>query len=280
MGESTAIAWTDHTFNPWMGCTKVSPGCDNCYAEALGKRTGRVDWGDEAERVPTSDAYWRNPIKWNTAAEAARQRHRVFCASLADVFEDRDDLHSLRLRLWALVESTPWLDWQVLTKRPENVHGLVMERWNFGGWPHNLWIGTTVEDQERAEQRIPVLLTIPAPVRFLSCEPLLGPLDLGLVDHSSHERDYDGGYTYICLDCSTEDESVRWFVRDPTPIQWVICGGESGPGYRPLDLDHARSLRDQCVAGGVPFFFKQVGGRTPKAGGDVLDGQTWKQFPS
>lgn len=249
MGTDTTIAWTDHTFNPWMGCSKVSPGCDHCYAEALGKRTGRVQWGDEAERVVTSAAYWRNPIKWNVAAEAEGRRHRVFCASLADVFEDRDELHAPRIRLLGLIESTPWLDWQLLTKRPENVRRLVMERWNFGAWPCNLWIGTTVEDQQRANERIPELLAIPAVVRFLSCEPLLGPLDLS-----------------------------RWLGRRPG-IDWIICGGESGAGHRPLNLDHARDLRDQAHAAGVAYFFKQVGGRTSKAGGDQLDDNTIKEFP-
>lgn len=252
MGTQTAIGWTDHTFNPWMGCTKVSPACDHCYAEAIGKRTGRVQWGDDAERVPTSDSYWRNPLKWNVAAEGEGRRHRVFCASMADVFEvGKDGLSPLRSRLFDLIERTPWLDWQLLTKRPENARVLT-SCWGNLWSVHNAWLGTTVENQEYADLRIPYLVDTGARVRFLSCEPLLGPIDLS-----------------------------PW-LRSPdiTPwIDWVIVGGESGPGHRPLNLDHARQIRDQCVESGVPFFFKQVGGRTPTAGGHLLDGRTWNEFP-
>ena len=248
MGEATAISWTNHTFQPWMGCSHVSPGCDNCYAEALGKRTGRVKWGDDAERVMMSEAYWLNPIKWNAAAKKAGRPALVFCASLADVFEDRPELAEPRARLFHLIAETPWLIWQLLTKRPENVRRLWPMWWLFDRWPENVWIGTTVEDQERADERIPKLLEIPARVRFLSCEPLLGPLDLS-----------------------------RWLKIGG--IGWIIVGGESGPGHRPLDLDHARDVLHQARAADVPAFFKQVGGRTPTAGGDELDGRRWKDFP-
>jgi protein gp37 len=258
MGESTAIAWTDHTFNPWQGCTKVSPGCDHCYAEALGKRTGRVEWGDAAARVPTSDAYWRNPLKWNRDAEAgvpgARGpigRHLVFCASMADVFEDRPELDEQRARLFDLIGQTPALDWQLLTKRPENVMDMVPWGDGMATWPPNVWLGTTVEDEDRALERTRILDDIPAHVRFLSCEPLLGSLG-SRMDVATHLAGID----------------------------WVIVGGESGPRHRPLNLDHARTIRDACVFLDIPFFFKQVGGRTPKAGGDLLDGETWKQFPT
>lgn len=267
MGETTAIAWTDHTFNPWMGCTKVSPGCDHCYAEGLGKRTGKVQWGDDAERVVTSDAYWRNPSKWNTVASAERRRHRVFCASMADVFEDRDELDQHRYRLFSLIEQTPWLDWQLLTKRPQNVLDMVPTDWWANGFPANVWIGTTVEDQERAEERIPHLLTIPARVLFLSCEPLLGRVELRHLWNWCPEHDTAGGF---CV--QRRHPGVRW-------IDWVIVGGESGPGHRPLDLDHARFIQGQCNEWGVPMFFKQVGGRTPTAGGDLLDGVMHKEFP-
>lgn len=246
MGSTTAISWTDHTFNPWWGCQRVSPGCEHCYAEAFAKRVGSKVWGKAAPRRFFGDKHWAEPLRWNRAAEAAGQRRRVFCASMADVFEDRPDLNAPRARLFNLIDSTPWLDWQLLTKRPENVAHLVPELWRRGGWPPNVWLGTTVEDQRRAEERIPRLLDHPAAVRFLSCEPLLGAVDL---------------------------------TREPTHIDWVIVGGESGPKHRPLDLGAARSLRDQCVSAGVPFFFKQVGGRTPTTGGDQLDGETWKQFP-
>lgn len=265
MGEQTAIAWTDHTFNPWMGCTKVSPACDHCYAEALGKRTGRVQWGDDAERVVTSDAYWRNPLKWDAQAADAGMSARVFCASMADVFEDRPELIEPRRRLFDLIERTPHLTWQLLTKRPENVMRLAPQWWTYpdGGrpgslWPAHVWVGTTIEDQQRANERIPHLARVPAPVRFVSCEPVLGPIDL----------------------------REPWIVPEHAPmgdgidfIDWVICGGESGGHHRPLDLEHARSLRDQCREARVAFFFKQVGGRTPTAGGDLLDGVQHKNFP-
>lgn len=257
MGETTAIAWTDHTFNPWMGCTKVSPACDHCYAEALGKRTGKVQWGDDAVRVVTSDGYWRNPIKWNAAAEKAGERRRVFCASMADVFEHRPELVEPRARLLDLIDETPALDWQLLTKRPENVCRMLGE-----DVPFNIWIGTTVEDQEHAEERIPHLLDAPAAVRFLSIEPLLGPIDL---------RPWLRRISPEAASEFTWDTSKR--------IGWVIVGGESGAGHRPLDLDAARVIRDECRRWGVPFFFKQVGGRTPAAGGDELDGERIKEFP-
>lgn len=250
MGTTTEIAWTDHTFNPWIGCTRVSPGCKNCYAEARDARYGEGLWGKDAPRRVTSDQNWRQPIKWNRAAEADRERRRVFCASLADVFEDRPDLLISRGRLFGLIAETPWLDWQLLTKRPENVRRLVPLPWVGipGAWPANVWIGTTVEDQTRADERIPHLLRIPAAVRFLSCEPLIGRVDI---------------------------DGMTW--RD---IGWCIVGGESGPNYRALDIDHARNLRDQCNQYDVPLFFKQVGGVTPKAGGHLLDGIEHREFPT
>ena len=278
MGESTAIGWTDHTFNPWWGCARVSPGCEHCYAEAFAKRTGHAVWGKSSDRRFFGDKHWAEPLKWNAAAEQAGRPALVFCASMADVFEDRRDLDETRARLFELIPETPWLIWQLLTKRPEHVLDLVPDRWKRSTeippgivtqvatvhhpsrWPSNCWIGTTVEDQRRAGERIPLLIDVPAPVRFLSCEPLLGRVDL-----------------------SGPGIPLVWLGGDPrfdAALHWVIAGGESGPGHRPLDLDHARALRDQCRTAGVPFFFKQVGGRTPTAGGDLLDGKQWKQFPS
>lgn len=279
MGEQTAIAWTDHTFNPWMGCSKVSPGCDHCYAEALGKRSGKVQWGDDAERVVTSDAYWKNPFKWNAVAEAHGVRHRVFCASLSDVFENRDELVEPRARLWNLIASTPSLDWQLLTKRPQNA--LDLTPWT-GPWPANIWIGTTVEDQERAEERIPHLLKIPAAVRFLSCEPLLGPVDLSLwlnlewmdaLRLPGAPLSFRGEGGWGC-------EMFATLAGERPSIDWVIVGGESGPGYRWMDIEHARDLRDQCLAAEVPFFFKQWGGRFPHSHGHLLDDVAYREFPT
>lgn len=297
MGEVTKIAWTDHTFNPWMGCSHVSPGCDHCYAEALGKRTGRVEWGDEAARVVTSPGYWRNPEKWNRAALEAGRPALVFCASLADVFEDRPELVEPRARLFEIIEATRALEWQLLTKRPENVRRLVPSSWletddvlawqhsepirRVPRWPENVWIGTTVEDQQRADDRIPALLEIPAPVRFLSCEPLLGPLDLSpwlnleWMDALRPPGDPvsfrgEGGWGL---------EMFSALAGRRSGIRWIIVGGESGPRYRPLDLGHARDVLDQGRAAEVPVFFKQVGGPTPAAGGDEIDGRRWKEFP-
>lgn len=272
MGASTAIAWTDHTFNPWWGCARVSPGCNHCYAETFAKRTGHDLWGKGGERRFFGDKHWAEPIRWNRQAEADGRRHRVFCASMADVFEKRADLTEHRERLFRLIEDTPWLDWQLLTKRPENIARLAPDRWN-AGFPENVWIGTTVEDQQRAQQRIPVLLAVPVATRFLSCEPLLGPVDLS---------------RWLGLEWSEIGECwgidmFSWLQGEWGPargISWVIVGGESGPHHRPLDLDHARTLRDQCLAADVPFFFKQVGGRTPTAGGDLLDGVAYKEFPA
>jgi protein gp37 len=277
MGVETAIGWTDHTFNPWWGCVRVSPGCNHCYAETFAKRTGNDVWGKSADRRRFGDKHWNEPVKWNRKAEQDGVRRRVFCASMADVFEDRADHEEDRERLWELIEATPHLDWQLLTKRPENVLDMVPADWlggveEWSGWPGNVWIGTTVEDQQRADERIPFLVNIPAPVRFLSCEPLLDSVWLG--EALGYERGRSGyrdldGYWH-------EEEPDGW---DPQ-IDWVIVGGESGPKHRPLDLDWARFLREQCDAAGVPFFFKQVGGRTPKAGGDLLDGEQIVAFPS
>lgn len=265
MGENSGIQWTHHTFNPWVGCQRVSPGCTNCYAEAYDKRVGgrpksqRADpnvpelrWGPKAPRVRTSPANWRQPLKWNAAAKAAGARHRVFCSSLADVFEDRRDVDAARADLVDLISRTTSLDWLLLTKRPENVLPLlraidgvdgatvravnVAQRWVAGTPPPNVWLGTTVEDQQRANERIPALLEVPARVRFLSCEPLLEPVDLSKVQAVSETFD--------------------------SPLlkpDWIIIGGESGPGARPFDLSWARSLVRQARSAGAAPFVKQLG---------------------
>jgi protein gp37 len=256
MGENTKIEWATHTFNPWTGCTKVSPACKNCYAEAWAKRSGLVKWGDTVERRRTSDANWREPVKWNSRAREAGERPRVFCASLADVFENRPELTPWRADLLKLIYDTPHLDWLLLTKRPENwrdaideaceyAHGDTWESmWTQGEAPENVWIGATVENQEQADKRIPELLKIPARVRFLSCEPLLGPIQLGVSFVGGSFALYDYG-------------------EPGSKFHWVIAGGESGPRARPLHPDWARSLRDQCKAAGVPFFMKQMTKKTP-----------------
>lgn len=270
MGQDSKIEWTHHTFNPWWGCVRVSPGCEHCYAETFAKRVGLNVWGPAktTERRLFGEKHWAEPLKWNKQAGQAGERRRVFCASMADVFEEHPQIETERWRLWDLIEETPALDWLLLTKRPENIIANTA-RWApwgpIGKWPDNIWIGTTVENQEQAEKRIPILLNVPARVRFLSCEPLLGPVDL---DQAA--RHPDG------------TRRPNWGLG----IHWVICGGESGHGARPMNPEWARSLRDQCQAAGVAYHFKQWGeyrdgARLGKhAAGRLLDGREWNEYPA
>ncbi len=272
MAKETKLEWVHHTFNPWWGCVKLSPACKNCYAEAWAKRVGSRVWGDDAERRFFSDKHWAEPLRWNRDAEAAGERRRVFCASMADVFERRSELDPWRAKLAGLIEATPQLDWLLLTKR----HDLVQQLAPWREWPANVWLGMTVENQEWARQRIPRLIEIPAVVRFLSCEPLLSPLDLS-----------------------------RWLGDS---IHWIVAGGESGAKARPTHPNWFRSLRDQCLATGAAFHFRKWGHWSPvapaqpsrrkrytfsnsdqspttmwavgmHASGRELDGTTWNQVP-
>ena len=243
--ENSSIEWTDHTFNPWIGCTQVSAACDQCYAMVLmDRRYHRVKWGAGQERIRTSKENWRKPRSWNRKAQKLGIRQRVFCASLADIFDGEmpEVLNQWRSDLWKLIVETPFLDWLLLTKRPGNVMRMVP--WE-NNWPQNIWIGTSVENAEWAERRLPILSEIPAAVRFVSAEPLLGD-----------------------------------FFLDGYRIDWLIAGGESGFGFRSLNVEHVRSLRDQCSKAGIAFFFKQWGGTTPKVGGRDLDGRQWSEFPT
>jgi protein gp37 len=235
MAENSAIEWTHHTFNPWWGCQEAGPGCDNCYARRLAERL-HPDlslWGPGSVRLTFGPKHWNAPLGWNRKAEKAGVRQRVFCASMGDLFDNigGDSMDEERAELWHLIHKTPHLDWLLLTKRIGNVARMVHEPWMRGNWPKNAWLGATVVNQEEADRDIPKLLALPAPVRFLSIEPMLGPI------------------------------SLRRFMGQgfgPAPM-WVICGGESGPKARPMHPDWARSLRDQCAAVGVPFLFKQWG---------------------
>lgn len=335
--KDSKIEWTHHTFNPWIGCSKIHEGCAHCYAEAdFDSRRGVAKWGLHGTRVLTSLVNWGKVLSWDRKAAAVDERHRVFCASLADVFEDwsgpiqhhtgvpmlvcdcgtlyaaneiegeswfcpcgKSDsefkpasLSDVRRRLFTLIDATPNLDWLLLTKRPENilrmwkptpgVHGKHpspdYEQALASNWRPNVWLGTSVSLQEHADRQIPELLKCRAlsPVLFLSCEPLLGPVDLEL-------------------------EEVE------TGVNWVIAGGESGTDARPMHPEWARSLRDQCDAAEVPFLFKQWGEYGPeqisdvrftpvpsgismdepasmfrvgkKLAGRMLDGRTWDEFP-
>ena len=251
MAENSKIEWTHHTFNPWIGCQKVGPGCDHCYAEAMmDARLGRVEWGPHGARLRTSPANWRQPLKWDRDAAAAGERRRVFCASLADVMDSHHSiLPEWRADLWALIRATPNLDWLLLTKRPGNIAKTLPPDWG-DGYP-NVWLGCTVVNQDEADRDIPKLLAVPARVRFLSMEPLLGPVDLTELKNPAVTI---GEHIYSALDCDVDPEDDEWHGAK---IHLVIVGGESGPGARPMHPDWARSLRDQCQAAGVAFFFKQ-----------------------
>lgn len=279
MGEGSKIEWCDHTFNPWEGCTKVSAGCANCYAEARNRRFGggvSKNWGPGAPRRRTSEENWKLPPKWNRRArwnerdaEACGReiprRPRVFCASLADWLDPEVPTEWL-FDLLDLIRQTPQLDWLLLTKRPELwEERMIAVRCNLGAerddegyslltylwvesWlcdsrpPPNVWVGTSAENQEAADERIPPLLGIPARVRFLSCEPLIGAVDLAI-----------------------GDPIHRTAKSYHSEIHWVIAGGESGKNARPMHPDWACSLRDQCREADVPFFFKQWGEWFPRS---------------
>lgn len=248
MSTETGIQWTDHTFNPWWGCLRVSPGCEHCYAETLAKRFGFDVWGPAktTERRLFGEQHWREPLAWNAAAEREGRRHRVFCASMADVFEDHPRLIAEREKLWALIRATPWLDWQLLTKRPENIARMLPPDWGDGY--RNVWLGTSVESEAYTD-RVLHLLCVRAHVRFLSCEPLLGDISnrLGIA---------------LCIRTNERNEAapegdVRGYDRPG--IHWIIIGGESGAGARPFNLEWARAVIAAARTAGAAPFVKQLG---------------------
>ncbi len=290
MGEVTKIEWTDHTFNPWIGCTKVAPECANCYAEQLmAKRWKKVEWGDKGTRSVTSDSNWKMPIKWNKSAEKEGVLRRVFCASLADVFEDRSELEYWRSGLFDLIYDTPWLDWLLLTKRPGNIK----EMWPADGRRRgNCWLGTSVGCQE-STHRIDSLLQCRdlSPVLFLSVEPLLGPVDLSKwmslrqevymcpVCRKKYAEERRNGRG-VHLDCRSQGHLVGYLGG--SEIDWVIVGGESGPHARRCDVGWIRSIVKQCKEAEVPCFVKQLGSRPKgKELTEVADpkGGDWDEWP-
>ena len=223
MAYDTGIEWCNHTFNPWWGCTKLSQGCKHCYAETMSARFGQDIWGPGRQRRTFAEKHWHEPLKWDALAAATNIRARVFCASMADVFEDNRQLNDERTRLWHLIEETPHLDWLLLTKRPHLIAEMVPSAW-LTDPRENVWYGTSVESPE-VYARLDALRHTPAVVRFVSAEPLLAPLtDLDLAG-----------------------------------LHWVIAGGESGSGARPMDEAWVRLIRDQFQAAGVAFFMKQMG---------------------
>lgn len=243
MGENSKIEWTDHSFNIAWGCERVSPACDHCYAEAWAKRAGLAVWGPDAPRRVMSAEHWKAPLKWNAAAQKAGKVARVFCSSMADVFEDHPTLAEQRDRLWPIVAATPWLQWLLLTKRPENVRRMVPPAW-LASWPANVLPGFTAENQEWFDRRHAAASMTPSPC-FVSYEPALGPIDFGAM-----------------------------FM-----IAWLIVGGESGGGARPMMLSWVRSARDQATAAGVPFFLKQKVEGGKKVSLPMLDGRQWAEMP-
>jgi len=228
MGKNTDIAWCHHTFNAWRGCTKVSPGCTNCYAEKLSHRNPATlgVWGDDGARAMAAESYWRQLPRWNAAAEKAGERHRVFCMSLGDVLEDRPELHAPRSRLMSMVPECPALDFLFLTKRPEN---RLMHGWG-DAWPVNAWLGISAEDQARLDERATHAVKVNVFRRFISAEPLLGPLQFG-------------------------DAMSSWLSF----FDLVIVGGESGGSSRPFQVQWARDIIGECAAAGVACFVKQLG---------------------
>lgn len=293
--ENSKIEWTDHTFNPWHGCMKVSEGCKNCYAETLDNRWKGGHWGPGSPRKPMSEAYWRQPLKWNAAAEKAGGMAKVFCASMADVFEGHSDTLPHLTRLFILIENTPHLIWQLLTKRPQHILTLLPQRWH-GEMPENVWIGTSVENQAAADERIPHLLRVPAKVRFLSMEPLLGLVDikeyiqLTAKNECFSELSKKRGWGYSEWSGGFIGPGERDEIYDPkSGIGWIIVGGESGHGARPMHPDWVEFIRSQCEEAEIPFFFKQWGewaddgGHLVKVGkklaGRQLDGKIFNQFP-
>lgn len=242
MADTTEISWTDSTFNPWQGCARVGQGCDHCYAEALDRRVGGgIHWGVGAPRKMQSADYWRRPLRWQKKAAETGIRRKVFCGSMCD-WADKETPDGQRERLWDLIRSTPDLDWQLLTKRASNIKKYLPPDWGSGY--HNVWLGVTVENRRQGLRRMEMLREIPARIRFLSLEPLLE--DLGDIDLSS--------------------------------VHWVIVGGESGSKARSMETAWVENVRRQCLEQGVPFFFKQWGGRVGKGGCELL-GLEVKNWP-
>lgn len=247
MAEVSEISWTDATFNPWIGCMKVSPACDNCYAERdNGRRHWVPGWGAGVPRRRTSEQNWNNPRRWDRKAAATGKPLRVFCASLADVFDNEVE-QAWREDLWRLVRETPNLRWILLTKRVGNANKMLPADWG-AGYP-NAGIMSTLESQDVWDRDFPKLMATPAAWHGVSAEPLLSRVAIG-------------------------DLVMRHGVPD-----WIITGGESGPNFRPLDMEAVRIIRDDCERFGITFHHKQNGGFRGKDAGCLVDGVEHNHFP-
>lgn len=321
MGRNSKIEWTTHTFNAWVGCSKVSEGCDHCYAEAMVKRAPHLVhdqqgvkhlpvWGNEAPRRMTSEGYWKNPLRWNKAAAAAGVRERVFVNSMSDTFDAWDGqvlnagcletLDEVRQHLWSLISECPALDFLLLTKRIENVARMVPVKWMQGQWPKNAWLGSTVENQARLEERIGKLAELPAPIRFLSYEPALSEIHLKIDLDATANRfglatcPKCKGWGVSRLSAApdvngTEQETAcGWCHGSGCAIDWIIIGGESGRGgaVRPFNPAWADWLLKQCKLAGIQAFVKQMGSnptlRSGSGWGPILDskGGVMEQWPA
>lgn len=274
MAEKSNIEWTDATANFWWGCQKVSAGCQHCYADTLANRYGKQIWGSpkttERER---KKAIWNNVKKWDKKAREEGRRIRMFTMSMGDFFEDHPQLVEWRDEAMTLLESLTNIDVQLLTKRPENVP-VMAERW-MDNWPKHIWIGTSVEDQKSADERIPYLLAVPTKVRFLSMEPLLGAVDITPFVSplefdeimSLDRRDPDAAMARKEIFASVPRPDVKDLYKldymphllTPQTVDWVIVGGESGHGARPCAIEWIESIVEQCQSAEVPVFVKQLG---------------------
>lgn len=274
MGADSNIAWTDASWNPWWGCAKVSPGCAHCYAETFSKRVGQDIWGKDHAFRFFGDKHWAEPEKWDREAATSGVRRKVFCASMADVFEDHPELAGPRSRLIELIDRTPNLDWLVLTKRAKEMRGYF--DCDHGGSPvfecrycaprPNLWLGVSIEN-DRFVSRADYLRQIPAVVRFISAEPLLGPLV---------QRCRECLGTGNCGSFGACD-GRGWNGLNLAGIDWLIVGGESGPNHRPMDPQWVRDLIDAARHAGTKVFFKQVGGLRP--GGPIPPEFDIREYP-
>ncbi len=285
MGENTAISWAHHTFNPWWGCVKVSPGCTNCYAATFDHRLGGKHWGPKSRRRFFGEKHWEQPAKWQRKAIKTGERQRVFCASMADVFEDlpmdhpdRAEVAAARIELWAVIRDTMQLDWLLLTKRPENFRRFLPD-----DFLPNVWLGVTAEDQEHADLRIPLLLETPASKRFVSYEPALGPIDIRRYLWPVHSRwpaGYDSHGEAIAAGKVVTRHPQCLLAKGVPLVKWVIAGAESGPGARPMNEEWVRDVRTQCSESETAFFYKQRIDDGRKVELPELDGAVWSEVPA